>query len=172
MAARQDLATPAGHRGRRRRGRLPRDRRAVLGHGGTHPQRPVPDDRRRLEDHHRVPRAGGGRSPRHLPGGRPTSAGGGVHPRARRRRRSGRVPGAAQRRGAELRPRRGAGRRHRPPAVAPAAPPRPGRPPRGRRRVRRAPGGQPAQQRADPAADHRAACLGRRPGRDRGRLGR
>ena len=71
LARRQDLAAPARHRPGRRRAGPPRDRRPVLGRRRPDPQRPVPGDRVRLQDHLGVPlprrrraRAGlAGRSP-------------------------------------------------------------------------------------------------------------
>ncbi len=94
LARRQDLAAPARHRPGRRRAGPPRDRRPVLGRRRPHPQRPVPGDRGRLQDHLRVPLPRRRRPRRRLPGLRRAPRGPGVLPRPRGDRRRGRLPGA------------------------------------------------------------------------------
>ena len=153
LAPRQGVAARARHPGRRRRGGAPRDRRAVLDRRRPHPQRPLPGAR-----------LGVARPPRSTPSSTPTTppASSGSSPRAAR---AWSTPWSTPSSAAEdvLLVLHNDGAENYALATAPvdatsheqwraAAAPRPRRPAGGRRRVRRAPGGQPAQRGPDPAA--------------------
>ena len=164
LASRQDLAAPARHRAGRRRAGLPRDRRPLLGRRRPHPHRPVPASWRPAP---RPPPSTASSTPttpqRGLAGLRPAPRGPRVLPRARRHRRRGRASWCMHNATgpdfeigvAPIAPTDAGG-------LAPADPPRPRRPARGRRRVRRPPGGPPAQRGPDPAAHPRARRRRRR----------